>query len=567
MMLRRLTANAVRSRRYISTQGPRYQAGLESLPPLSASSIEPPLPPPSPPLNWGQAYEKNFDESTLPDAPIPLAVRAIYHAPLRVPAPYNVPVCDLQIRSYAIKNVELFADFAMRAAFYLKIPAAGPIPLPRRTERWTVPKSVFVHKKAQQNFERVTYKRMIQLKDAHPDAVQVWLAFLRKHEYYGIGMKANVYTFEKLGAGSHFAKRLDEIKKSAEAGNADYSQQLAAMKKAFDVGHDLPQKKNQKAINHAKRVKFIAKLKPLEKAAGALEAQVNSIRSELRTEFGQELAEKRKQDAERQAKFIARLKRIDTAVRAAAATLNHTKRDLNAELGKDWRPGTQRDSEAQKSRKPKDSSGLRRLERAADTLSGGILSSKDLLASHKLKTRLDTIDHALSKAAQSRRSLVRGVTDVYGPGWRDPRHIGLLVRIQRVSDALGEADNRICEREHEMNEICGYGWRRRKEKRLKWEKKRALWAFEEQNTQVDSNITGEVQQSASSDDQPAEAPKEEQPDAGSYEGQEAPPPPQPTESEEAVAADKDLPLPSGEEVEQGKSAKETEMEEAVKKED
>jgi len=98
-----------------------------------------------------------------------------------------------------VRNVEFFADFALRAAYYLGLPAAGPVPLPRITERWTVPRSNFIFKKSQENFERITLRRLIQLQDGHPETVEIWLAFVRKHAYYGVGMKANVWQHEKLG--------------------------------------------------------------------------------------------------------------------------------------------------------------------------------------------------------------------------------------------------------------------------------------------------------------------------------------------------------------------------------
>jgi small subunit ribosomal protein S10 len=103
------------------------------------------------------------------------------------------------MRSYSVRNLEFFADFAVRAAYYLGLPAYGPVPLPRIVERWTVPKASFIHKKAQENFERKTLRRLIQIKDGEANSVQIWLAFLRKHAYYGIGMKANVWEFTKLG--------------------------------------------------------------------------------------------------------------------------------------------------------------------------------------------------------------------------------------------------------------------------------------------------------------------------------------------------------------------------------
>jgi len=88
----------------------------------------------------------------------------------------------------------------MRAAFYLNLPARGPIPLPRLTERWTVIRSNFVHKKSQENFDRRTVRRMIQIQDGDPDVVQVWLAVLRKWAFYGVGMKANFWNNEPVGA-------------------------------------------------------------------------------------------------------------------------------------------------------------------------------------------------------------------------------------------------------------------------------------------------------------------------------------------------------------------------------
>ena len=133
------------------------------------------------------------------DPRLPRSVQSVYLKPLKRRAQYGVPTCDLQLRSYSVRNVEFFADFALRAAYYLTLPAAGPTPLPRITERWTVPRSNFIFKKSQENFERITLRRLIQIQDGHPETVEVWLAFLRKHAYYGVGMKANVWQHEKLG--------------------------------------------------------------------------------------------------------------------------------------------------------------------------------------------------------------------------------------------------------------------------------------------------------------------------------------------------------------------------------
>lgn len=131
----------------------------------------------------------------------PRSLQALHLQPLRREAEHGIPSCDLQLRSFSIQPLEFFSDFALRVAYYLGLPAYGPVPLPRITERWTVPRSHFIFKKAQENFERVTMRRLIQIKDGHPETVQIWLAYLQKHQMYGVGMKANMWEFSELGVG------------------------------------------------------------------------------------------------------------------------------------------------------------------------------------------------------------------------------------------------------------------------------------------------------------------------------------------------------------------------------
>lgn len=141
------------------------------------------------------------EEDDVPDEPsrLPRNVQAFYLQPLRREAKYNVPSCNLQLRSYSVRPLESFCDFALRAAYYLGLPAYGPTPLPKIIQRWTVPKSSFIFKKSQENFERITRRRLIQIRDGHPETVQIWLAFLQKHQQAGVGMKANMWEFSSLG--------------------------------------------------------------------------------------------------------------------------------------------------------------------------------------------------------------------------------------------------------------------------------------------------------------------------------------------------------------------------------
>ncbi|ROW12337.1 hypothetical protein VMCG_00613 [Cytospora schulzeri] len=158
--------------------------------------------------------ESREEEDDIPAEPsrLPRNVQAFYLQPLRRQAQYGVPSCDLQLRSYSVRPLESFCDFALRAAYYLGLPAYGPTPLPKIIERWTVPKASFIFKKSQENFERITRRRLIQIRDGHPETVQIWLAFLQKHQQAGVGMKANVWEFSSLDV----AKEMDEAYEQAK---------------------------------------------------------------------------------------------------------------------------------------------------------------------------------------------------------------------------------------------------------------------------------------------------------------------------------------------------------------
>ncbi|KAF2819152.1 30S ribosomal protein-like protein S10 [Ophiobolus disseminans] len=148
-------------------------------------------------------------QSSLDALRTPINVQAVGLRPLRRSPTYGVPVCDLQIRSYSIRQLLLYADFAVRAAYYMGLPCRGPIPLPRITERWTVPRSHFIFKKSQENFERVTMRRLVQIQDGDADVVKAWLAFVTRNQVPGTGMKANIWEYEGLEAATRAGYELE----------------------------------------------------------------------------------------------------------------------------------------------------------------------------------------------------------------------------------------------------------------------------------------------------------------------------------------------------------------------
>ncbi|OAD73402.1 hypothetical protein PHYBLDRAFT_125051 [Phycomyces blakesleeanus NRRL 1555(-)] len=131
----------------------------------------------------------------------------VFEAPPRIPATHGIPVCNLHLRGYLPQQLDFYADFARRAAFHLGMPCSGTVPLPTQTSRWTVIRSPFVHKKSQENFERKTHKRLLQIKDAHPEAVDRWLRYLTRNAPAGVGLRATTWEFESIGVGKKMSSK------------------------------------------------------------------------------------------------------------------------------------------------------------------------------------------------------------------------------------------------------------------------------------------------------------------------------------------------------------------------
>ncbi|KAF9430636.1 mitochondrial 37S ribosomal protein rsm10 [Podila epigama] len=151
--------------------------------------------------------------------------RLVYGEPVQIPTTHNITVAHLHLRSYLPQQLDFFADFARRAAAALDMPCSGTIPLPVQTTKWTVNKSPFIYKKAQETFERKTHKRLLAIKDTHPEVVRRWVQFLNQNSMAGIGMRVTVWENEELGVGK---KRLEKVKKG-EARNRSVAEIMGSM--------------------------------------------------------------------------------------------------------------------------------------------------------------------------------------------------------------------------------------------------------------------------------------------------------------------------------------------------
>ncbi|KAF9159450.1 mitochondrial 37S ribosomal protein rsm10 [Actinomortierella ambigua] len=158
----------------------------------------------------------------------------VYAEPVKIPSTHNIKVAQIQFRSYLPNQLDFFTDFARRAAAALNIPCSGPIPLPVQTSRWTVNKSPFIHKKAQENFERKTHKRLLHVTDTHPDVVRRWVQFLNQHSLSGVGIKASIWEHEDLGVGQ---RRYSKVQQGEARNTRSQASSTIITEEAFGTVH------------------------------------------------------------------------------------------------------------------------------------------------------------------------------------------------------------------------------------------------------------------------------------------------------------------------------------------
>jgi small subunit ribosomal protein S10 len=129
---------------------------------------------------------------------------------------HGVPVALLHLRAHHPAHLDQAAHVATHAAAALGMPCSRPASLPTKRTLWTVPRSPFVHKKSQENFERRVHKRVLKVWDTHPDVVSTWVKFLHEHSVPGVGMRVVRWERAPLSIGKMAMDKLQAGSRSAE---------------------------------------------------------------------------------------------------------------------------------------------------------------------------------------------------------------------------------------------------------------------------------------------------------------------------------------------------------------
>ncbi|KNZ64206.1 hypothetical protein VP01_1055g4 [Puccinia sorghi] len=143
----------------------------------------------------------------------------LYNPPVLKPT-HRIHVATLVIEAYNPEKdqLPLVAGFALQAAYHLGIPVTRPAAMPIKTELHTVLRSGFVHKKSQENFWRLTHRRVIKAYDANEEVVNRWINYLRTEAVKGtnVALKAQRFLYRRIGWGKdveELARRELELEK------------------------------------------------------------------------------------------------------------------------------------------------------------------------------------------------------------------------------------------------------------------------------------------------------------------------------------------------------------------
>ncbi|KZT67552.1 ribosomal protein S10 [Daedalea quercina L-15889] len=151
--------------------------------------------------------------------------RALF-APHYHPKTHGVPVATIHFRSYHLELLNQFTHFSAHAAAALGIPISKTIGLPTERTLWTVIRGPFVHKKTQENFQRLTHKRLIKAWDADMEVIDRWVKYLEEHMLAGVGIRVVRWHRAPVSIGR---KQFDAVMGQMRFGGPTTAEQVKAL--------------------------------------------------------------------------------------------------------------------------------------------------------------------------------------------------------------------------------------------------------------------------------------------------------------------------------------------------
>lgn len=115
---------------------------------------------------------------------------------LRLTLPPN-PVCELHLVGYRHSQLTFYAQFVRRVLKKMGVRVMGPMQCERSIRRWTVLRSPFKYKRAQETFERKEFENMLYLYDVSQVTLDGCLHYVTQMTPPGMNITWNRYHHEK----------------------------------------------------------------------------------------------------------------------------------------------------------------------------------------------------------------------------------------------------------------------------------------------------------------------------------------------------------------------------------
>ena len=96
---------------------------------------------------------------------------------------------QLHIRAFDPNVIEYASAYVRHMAAILGVRTGNVVPLPKKTKLWSVLRSPHVHKKSQEQFQMMTYKRLINVYDTQPETLDTFYEELEQRPPVGVLIK------------------------------------------------------------------------------------------------------------------------------------------------------------------------------------------------------------------------------------------------------------------------------------------------------------------------------------------------------------------------------------------
>ena len=107
--------------------------------------------------------------------------------------------CKITLKSFDHATLEhIIYKFKKIATLSGVVSIIGPIRLPKKIKKYTVLRSPHIDKKSREQFEMVTYSRLLVIRNTSPVVLNSFLKYVKANTPIGVGIQLIEYSYDKV---------------------------------------------------------------------------------------------------------------------------------------------------------------------------------------------------------------------------------------------------------------------------------------------------------------------------------------------------------------------------------